>query len=59
MWPDMIIIDGGKGQLSHAVEAIKKVAPQSNIPPVISLAKRIEEVFLPQNSDPILLEKGS
>ncbi len=25
MWPDMIIIDGGKGQLSHAVEAIKKV----------------------------------
>lgn len=59
MWPDMIIIDGGKGQLSHAVEAIKKVTHQSNIPPVISLAKRIEEVFLPQNSDPILLEKGS
>lgn len=58
-WPDMIIIDGGKGQLSHALEAIKKVAHQSNIPPVISLAKRIEEVFLPQNSNPIMLERGS
>lgn len=57
-WPDLIIIDGGKGQLSHAVEAIKKASPNF-IPPIISLAKRIEEVFLPKKSDPILLEKWS
>lgn len=57
-WPDLIIIDGGKWQLSHAVEAIKKASPNF-IPPIISLAKRIEEVFLPKKSDPILLEKWS
>lgn len=57
-WPDLIIIDGGKWQLSHAVEAIKKASPNF-IPPIISLAKRIEEVFLPKKSDAILLEKWS
>lgn len=57
MWPDLIIIDGGKGQLSHAVEAIKKASNQNEIVPIVSLAKRIEEVFLPGNSEPILLEK--
>ncbi|MEI6711645.1 MAG: hypothetical protein WCK88_05710 [bacterium] len=56
-WPDLIIIDGGKGQLSHAVEAIKKHTP--DIPKIVSLAKREEEVFLPGQSEPILLEKGS
>lgn len=59
VWPDLIIIDGGKGQLSHAVEAIKKASNQNEIVPIVSLAKRIEEVFLPGNSEPILLEKWS
>jgi excinuclease ABC subunit C len=74
-WPDLIIIDGGKGQLSYAVSAIRgemekwssreadeahtPLLNQSTIPPIISLAKRIEEVFLPENSEPILLEKWS
>jgi excinuclease ABC subunit C len=74
-WPDLIIIDGGKWQLSHATEAISGVVEKwssgigdadtiqlsshSTIPPVISLAKRIEEVFLPKKSAPILLEKWS
>ena len=109
-WPDLIIIDGGKGQLSHAVEAIRtqiknekwimnnegswnnslsfgegrgevwasnknsNKAPltrgmvedrgvvkiwEETSPPIISLAKRIEEVFLPGMSEPILLEKWS
>lgn len=58
-WPDLIIIDGGKGQLSHAVEAIKKVSHEKNILPIISLAKRIEEVFLPEEPEPILLKKWS
>lgn len=56
-WPDLIIIDGGKGQLSHAVEAIKKTSGTEKIVPIISLAKRIEEVFLPENPEPILFEK--
>lgn len=58
-WPDLIIIDGGKGQLSHAEEAIQKASWEKTIIPIISLAKRIEEVFLPKNSDPILLKKWS
>lgn len=57
-WPDLIIIDGGKWQLSHATEAIKKASPDF-VPPIISLAKRIEEVFLPKKSNPTLLEKWS
>ena len=58
IWPDLIIIDGGKWQLSHATEAIKKASPDF-VPPIISLAKRIEEVFLPKKSNPILLDKWS
>ncbi len=57
-WPDLIIIDGGKWQLSHATEAIEK-ASVDFAPPIISLAKRIEEVFLPKKSSPTLLEKWS
>lgn len=58
-WPDLIIIDGGKGQLSHAVKAIQKTNWWKDIIPIISLAKRIEEVFLPHNSEPTLFEKWS
>lgn len=50
--PDLIIIDGGKGQLSSCYPLLKKY--NLNIP-MISLAKRIEEVFVPNNSNPIIL----
>lgn len=50
--PDLIVIDGGKGQLGIAVEVLKKA--KLNIP-VIGLAKRIEEIFLPHNPEPIVL----
>ncbi len=56
MQPDLIIIDGGKGQLSSALEIVK--AAGSEIP-VISLAKRIEEVFIPELSNSVLLPKSS
>ncbi len=50
--PDLIVIDGGKGQLGVAV----KVLREKNLKiPVIGLAKRIEEIFLPGNSIPIIL----
>ncbi len=53
-FPDLIVIDGGKGQLSSAVHILEKA--QLKIP-VIGLAKRLEEIFLPNQSDSILLPK--
>jgi len=48
--PDLIVVDGGKGQLSSAVKVMSDIG-LSNIP-VIGLAKRLEEVYLPGNSEP-------
>ena len=55
--PDLIVIDGGKGQLSSAYSILKTSA--FNDIEMISLAKRIEEVFLPENSTSIILPKSS
>jgi excinuclease ABC subunit C len=55
--PDLIVIDGGKGQLSAGVKALEPLTDRGVA--VVSLAKRIEEVFVPGRSDPVLLEKGS
>ena len=54
--PDLIVIDGGKGQLSSASNVLKKL--ELNIPH-ISLAKRLEEIFVPKNSKPIILERNN
>ena len=55
--PNLVVIDGGKGQLSAALAAMREL----ELPrvAVISLAKRIEEVFVPGRSDPILLPRES
>lgn len=50
--PDLLVIDGGKGQLGVVVEILENA--KLNIP-IIGLAKRIEEIFLPHNSKPIVL----
>ena len=55
--PDLIVIDGGKGQLSAGMKALEPLLERGVA--VVSLAKRIEEVFIPGQSDPIRLEKGS
>jgi excinuclease ABC subunit C len=55
--PDLIIIDGGKGQLSHAVEIMRELGLQDIT--IIGLAKRLEEVFFPDQSEAILLPKTS
>ena len=55
--PDLIVIDGGKGQLSAGLKTLEPLLEQGVA--VVSLAKRIEEVFVPGRGDPILLEKGS
>ncbi len=57
-WPDLIVIDGGKGQLSSVVEALKGVEGYGQAP-VIGLAKRLEEVFFPGDTDSILIPKTS
>ncbi len=51
--PDLLVIDGGKGQLSAAYEVLKE-AGLTDVP-IISLAKREEEVFLPGKSEPVIL----
>jgi len=55
--PNLIVIDGGKGQLSAALAAMQEL----DLPrvAVISLAKRIEEVFVPGRTDPIILSEHS
>ncbi|HKH42891.1 MAG TPA: excinuclease ABC subunit UvrC [Solirubrobacterales bacterium] len=55
--PDLIVIDGGKGQLSAGMKMLEPLLERGVA--VISLAKRIEEVFVPGREDPILLEKRS
>jgi excinuclease ABC subunit C len=55
--PDLVIIDGGKGQLSSALEALQGLGFDDQ--PMISLAKKFEEVFLPGQSRPILLPRDS
>lgn len=54
--PDLILIDGGKGQLGIAVKVLKKLNLKI---PVISLAKKLEEIFIPEVSAPILLDEGN
>ena len=55
--PDLIVIDGGKGQLAAGVGVLEPLTERGVA--VISLAKRIEEVFLPGRSNPVMLERGS
>jgi excinuclease ABC subunit C len=56
-FPDLIMLDGGKGQLSSAVEVMTKLELQHL--PMIGLAKRLEEVFVPNESEAYLLPKTS
>ena len=56
--PDLVIIDGGKGQLGVAVEVLSELGLLDRIP-VVGLAKREEEVFRPGESNPIWLKRGS
>lgn len=57
MMPDLIIVDGGKGQLSSAIKVLKKLNLKNfNI---IGLAKKLEEVYLPNKSEPEIIPKTS
>jgi excinuclease ABC subunit C len=56
-FPDLIMVDGGKGQLSSAIEALNDL--QIKKFEIIGLAKRLEEVFLPNESEPFNIPKTS
>jgi len=55
--PDLMVIDGGKGQLGAALDAAR-AAGRPELP-IVSLAKREEEVFLPSGADPLALSRRS
>ena len=56
-FPDILLVDGGKGQLSAALDALDSLGIEP--PCVISLAKREEEVFVPGKSEPLRLSRDS
>lgn len=56
MFPDLIVIDGGKGQLSSAWQELVKLGVQI---PMVSLAKKEEEIFLPNKKNPVRLSLDS
>lgn len=56
--PDLIIIDGGKGQLSASTDALKALGLYGKIP-IIGIAKRLEEIYFPEDSVPLYIDKKS
>ncbi|HIQ05529.1 MAG TPA: excinuclease ABC subunit UvrC, partial [Anaerolineae bacterium] len=56
--PNLLLVDGGKGQLNVAVEVLEEFG-LSEVVPAVGLAKRHEELFVPGRSDPIVLPPGS
>ncbi len=55
--PDLILIDGGKGQLSAALSALQELGIEQQ--PIIGLAKRLEEIFLPGESEALVISRRS
>ncbi|MEX2568405.1 MAG: excinuclease ABC subunit UvrC, partial [Cyclobacteriaceae bacterium] len=56
--PKLIVIDGGKGQLSSSVDALKKLGIYGQIP-IIGIAKRLEEIYFPEDNYPLYIDKKS
>ena len=56
--PQLIIIDGGKGQLSSAIKSLKKLKIDGKIA-IIGIAKRLEEIYFPNDPTPLYIDKKS
>ncbi|MBJ2188528.1 MAG: excinuclease ABC subunit C [Muribaculaceae bacterium] len=56
--PQLIVVDGGKGQLSAAVEALDAIGLRGKIA-VVGIAKRLEEIYFPGDSVPLYIDKNS
>lgn len=57
-YPQLIIVDGGKGQLSSACEALKELGLYGKIP-IVGIAKKLEEIYYPEDPLPLLISKKS
>ena len=57
IFPDLIIVDGGKGQLSSTLESLEELG--LNNMPIVSLAKKFEEIYLPEQSSPVIFPANS
>jgi excinuclease ABC subunit C len=57
-YPNLIIVDGGKGQLSSACEALQELGLYGKIP-IVGIAKRLEEIYYPEDPLPLLISKKS
>lgn len=55
--PDLIVVDGGKGQLSSAVEVLRKLGIYDRVP-IVGLAERLEEIFFPGDPMPYYLDRN-
>jgi len=56
--PDLVVIDGGKGQLSSAMESFRRLGIEGKVA-VIGIAKRLEEIYFPGDSVPLYIDKNS
>lgn len=56
--PQLIVVDGGKGQLSSAVEALEAIGLRGTVA-VVGIAKRLEEIYFPGDSVPLYIDKNS
>jgi len=56
--PQLIVVDGGKGQLNAAIKSLKQLKIHKKIA-IIGIAKRLDEIFIPNNSFPLYLDKKS
>lgn len=57
-FPNLIVIDGGKGQLNAACEALKELEIYGQIP-IIGIAKKLEEIYFPEDNIPVYISKKS
>jgi len=56
--PNLVVIDGGKGQLSSACDALKELGIYGQLP-IVGIAKRLEEIYYPEDSFPLHISKKS
>lgn len=56
--PDLVIIDGGKGQLGAAVKSLESLGIRGKVP-IIGIAKKLEEIYFPGDSIPLYIDKNS
>lgn len=57
-FPNLVVIDGGKGQLNAACDALRELGIYGQIP-IIGIAKRLEEIYFPEDEIPIFISKKS